>query len=567
MYPNLIAFHLSLSSADKTEFLDKFNQKFYFLAFLLSFTFFHSLSLSFTFFHFLSLFEMSHFAFAIANFITSRISTHFNGLEPTMMIALNSGIHEVLSAFSNQFLIVIVMSSLVSRYVSKIFPFVSNFFSKSSEIVHDIDIEDPVAINNIGNYMHSKPEIFRGVRYYRGEDRETSLRAGIDIKFDDDGTRGTIKTSQQEVERLENDKKSIVTVFCLTLAITPNEKFKTARAYYIYMDDCAVEIRNKDTSICLTYAKQINNKEWFTQDYHVGTKSDHAIQSMKFIDSFFHQEKDWIWRYCMTVDRNPSVFYNAGQAPYGNFLLYGPPGTGKSTLVYRLGRALGRHIVSVDLSCMDKYQAYHAIRKPHFDGMELEASQCIILLEEFDIAIENLVAPIVKKIDMFVKKVEIDEEEKSFGPCTCETLVDEDEDVVCRSCFLRDDMKERKKKAEERESREGKKFTIEDLLELLQGPVPSERSLVFATTNKFEEIKVRCPALFRPGRLTPVHFNHLNMEAFDDLCRYHFGKTFEKRPERIIHCTASLIGMVMKAKTMFDDNDRAFEYFQEMFSQ
>ena len=533
---------------------------------------------------------MSHFAFAIANFITSQISIHFNGLDPTMMIALNSGIHEVVSVFSNHFLVAIVAGFFVYRHISKIFPFVSKFFRKSedSEIIYDMDIEDPKAVGVITDYIHCKPKNFPGVRYYRGLKNDISLKAGIHIKFNDDGTCGTITTTQQEVQHLENDKKSIVDVFCLTLAITPNEKFNSARDYYHYIDEFVIAERKKNHYIFLTYAKQIDNKEWFTQSYHVGTKSDHTSQSMKFIDSFFHQEKDWIWRYCMTVDRNPALFYNAGQAPYGNFLLYGPPGTGKSTLVYRLGMALGRHIVSVDLSCMDKYEAYSAIRKPQFGGIDSEASKCIILLEEFDIAIEKLVAPIAKKIfrvqkstaarvarEMALLAAVRDEEEKSYGVCTCETILGGDEDDVCLSCFEEEERKkEKKKKVEEQESREEReereeqderKFTIEDLLELLQGPVPSERSLIFATTNKFEEIKVRCPALFRPGRLTPVHFDHLNMKTFDDLCRYHFGKTLEKRPERIFHCTASLIGMVMKAKTMFDDNDKAFEYFQEAF--
>ena len=56
-------------------------------------------------------------------------------------------------------------------------------------------------------------------------------------------------------------------------------------------------------------------------------------------------------------------------------------------------------------------------------------------------------------------------------------------------------------------------FQLEDLLEILQGPVPREGQIIIATTNKFDEIKNECPALFRPGRLTPIEFGSNNALA------------------------------------------------------
>lgn len=287
------------------------------------------------------------------------------------------------------------------------------------------------------------------------------------------------------------------------------------------------------------------------------------------MESFFHQEKEWLWRYCLTIDRKPSVFYNAGQAPYGNFLLHGPPGTGKSTLVYRLGMALSRHVVSVDLSCMNKIEAYESIRTPKIMGVRCNVSHCIILLEEFDIAIDKLTKKSVQS-PMTRKR----NDGASQMACTCEFLGVDDE--LCISCFARKKEEQEKEESEEVQKMNRNKFTIEDLLELLQGPIPNTQSLIFATTNKYHEIKTKCPALFRPGRLTPVHFDHLNAKSFDDLCLYHFGKTMDAKvpdqetpdqesPRVIPHSTASIISMVMKAKTMHDDNDKAFEYFQEMF--
>ena len=58
---------------------------------------------------------------------------------------------------------------------------------------------------------------------------------------------------------------------------------------------------------------------------------------------------------------------------------------------------------------------------------------------------------------------------------------------------------------------------VDDLLELLQGAVPLEGAIIIATTNKLEEIKQICPALFRAGRLTPVYFGCADSEFINQL--------------------------------------------------
>ncbi len=64
-------------------------------------------------------------------------------------------------------------------------------------------------------------------------------------------------------------------------------------------------------------------------------------------------------------------------------------------------------------------------------------------------------------------------------------------------------------------------LTVGDLLSLFQGPGQVEGQLIFATTNRFEHIKEICPALIRPGRLTPVHFENIDKESLCDLM-FHF---------------------------------------------
>ena len=69
-------------------------------------------------------------------------------------------------------------------------------------------------------------------------------------------------------------------------------------------------------------------------------------------------------------------------------------------------------------------------------------------------------------------------------------------------------------------------FKIGDLLELLQGPVQLEGQIVIATTNHYDKIKEICPALFRPGRLTPIHFDYLDRKSLDQMSEFYFGQTF-----------------------------------------
>ena len=77
-------------------------------------------------------------------------------------------------------------------------------------------------------------------------------------------------------------------------------------------------------------------------------------------------------------------------------------------------------------------------------------------------------------------------------------------------------------------------LSLEDLLEIFQGPVPLEGSIIFATTNKYDEIKKLCPALFRPGRLTPIHFDNATNTMADELCQYFYNKSFSQHNPEII---------------------------------
>ena len=67
-------------------------------------------------------------------------------------------------------------------------------------------------------------------------------------------------------------------------------------------------------------------------------------------------------------------------------------------------------------------------------------------------------------------------------------------------------------------------ITLGDLLTVFQGAVPIEGCIIVAMTNKYEELKELCPAMFRAGRLTPVLFEHFDMKMLRDVVQKHFGR-------------------------------------------
>jgi hypothetical protein len=70
-------------------------------------------------------------------------------------------------------------------------------------------------------------------------------------------------------------------------------------------------------------------------------------------------------------------------------------------------------------------------------------------------------------------------------------------------------------------------YSLRDLLDILQGSLSIDGSVIIATTNNLDKIKNVCPELVRDGRLTPVYFGYQTKESFTELCHYYF-KDYER---------------------------------------
>jgi hypothetical protein len=99
---------------------------------------------------------------------------------------------------------------------------------------------------------------------------------------------------------------------------------------------------------------------------------------------------------------------------------------------------------------------------------------------------------------------------------------------------------------------------LSDMLELFQGPVPIKNRIVMATTNNFEKIKNALPALFRSGRMSPIHFDYLDWKSLNELCMYYFNQQLTCEPHEVTIPTSQIIELAIKHVL----TEKKFEDFQ-----
>lgn len=264
----------------------------------------------------------------------------------------------------------------------------------------------------------------------------------------------------------------------------------TAKVYYKKLEDFHTECLDQEMQIQLVMYQVLSKKDdaycCHEKTMYNGPKLSIEERYKCYIKTYFGPQRDWIWKFCKEITYNPSMFHIIGQEARINLLLYGPPGTGKSSLAYRLARGLERHLKCVDLKSMVKTCSKYTI----FDAIFTEIappSKSIILFEEFDTVIDYLNNG---KKPLVISKP--NEEKITYQPVPC--------------------------------------FQVEDLLDILQGPMPIAGSIIIATSNKYEEMREICPALFRPGRLTPVKIDYMNWKSLQELTEHTFGKSLELKP-------------------------------------
>lgn len=349
--------------------------------------------------------------------------------------------------------------------------------------------------------------------------------------------------------------------------------------YFSKIENYLAEYNKKN--ICLNYVKVMCNgksEEKNQHDnHHCVTFYQGPLQSLEhkekiFIDSFFHVKKDTIWNTLKKIHFEPQFFHSFGQNPRMNILLHGPAGSGKSSFVYRIARCLDRHIVSLDINTItSKKDLYKIIQKPIINGTIYSPKDVIIVLEEFDIAIKKLHKLEQKDAEKTSWRSSIFSDDTSallnpLSNTTSTTSTTSTTDGVITKPETFSSLFE---------SSKDDKVYLRDLLDILQGTIPIDGSIILATSNKYEEIKDFCPELFRSGRMTPVYFGYLDLDNFKNVCKYYFNilpkesickQMFGSIAESTIK-TSSIIEKALQLKLTFDNNEAAFIHFEKYLEE
>lgn len=344
-----------------------------------------------------------------------------------------------------------------------------------------------------------------------------------------------------------------------------------------------------------------------------------------FMKTIFHKDIEFLWTQIKNIHFNPEKLWRHGIAPRMNLLLHGPPGTGKSTFAYRVAMATGRHIINIKLSDYTREQMIQIFKSPDIHDEKYYAKDVVFILDEFDLDLERILMKSackqkhLKKIDSIVDKFfdgmasnMITSKEKPISktkrvcktaPIEIEKSCDahqieiglahtekQDPDDETQTKSIKTDVSEKKKENiqdvitstseilkeidkfesyvsamnstyEKLDDNKSNIITMEDLLTIFQGAVPNEGCIIIAMTNKFEEMRKKCPALFRPGRLTPVYFGYFDMKILNNVSMHYFNKEimYDCPNETELNIPPSQV-MEIVAGSLLQENDN-YNYF------
>jgi len=347
-----------------------------------------------------------------------------------------------------------------------------------------------------------------------------------------------------------NSINTFITVPYIIIRTNKKNTIEDIDQYIKYMEKENTTIYDQKKEIELYHCPMFHNiqdNEQLIYDIttiYRGKKLDYETLKSQYIDSFFHPEKKKLWNKIYKVHNEPEFFNKKGQEPYIGILAHGPPGTGKSSFAYRIARTLNRHIVSIDLKAINtKSELWNKLTEIYIDNLHFKASEIVYVFDEFDYGIKYLYNNEQKKVQELRKLEKLN---KLLNNKKKQNQ-DQNEDEDYSDNFIND------------------RLVLTDLLNIFQGAVPISGLICIATTNDYKTIKKLCPALVRPGRLTPVYFGYPTNDILQEISQYYFNSQLSILPEKQINKPLSEIIDYALQLTIDDQTIKEFEtYIQSL---
>jgi len=447
-----------------------------------------------------------------------------------------------------------------------------NIFHKFFDDTYSVNYGDPEFLCDMLKEKDATNECI-----YRSSEKQVKLNTKIHFchKGDDiEDIRGYViwENHRKDINKIVGDKSipdkiefKYPTIYIeKSRGINPHEFYRLMRRKIDEYNEKYVLLRNVKI-LCDDDGNPTNHVTTMFK----GNPSSIEERELIHIKTFFHPEKDRLWGLLKNVHFKPEYLRSLGQAPQANLLFYGPPGVGKSSFAYRIAMALNRHIVSLDIrDIRSRSKMFQVLNNPNIKGLDVHPKNCVFVFEEFDISIKILYKEMqirekkIKKWENDINTFNIDDYLSKLP------MLDKEEDDTDNK---NDDKTVTSKKERPRRKRysfipeldltdDKQKFSLTDLLELFQGTVPNDGAIIIATTNHYDEIKQMCPALFRPGRLTPVYFGYVNRTILQQISMFYFNKELTIYiPDEIRVPTSQIIQIALEAISM--DAEDKFDYF------
>lgn len=219
------------------------------------------------------------------------------------------------------------------------------------------------------------------------------------------------------------------------------------------------------------------------------------------------------------------------------FMLHGPPGCGKSSLIKSTIKYTKRHCVLVSWSKIKTCNDFVALFRPmKIDKKVYYQHELIIVFEDFDANENN----ILKKRDAMKSNV-LKEIKKTDYVNVDHVDMNEKLESLLKVQFA--------KNTDE--------ITLEYVLNVLDGIVELNNSIVFFTTNTLETMD---PALTRPGRIDKViKMDYVNSTMLEEILTHYYKKqSYSKYKAKIKNITnrkisySRIIQIAVECKTIDD---------------